>query len=609
MHEERYYPVTLNGVTLAVTPDYIEGESLWSYITRLARSNGFEDETDFIKDVFYDDSKPSWKQTRKWKYDITTPWIYKRITIEGTDLILRTTPFGVMRPFLSWRAQMERVCAYASEWKQIESGFRRPASYATEIRICPECEKEDEIFHHHIIHQAPGMKICPIHGCALHIVSDEGERTPIHISKEEAKKAEDISRYLYALYCSDTGESLERLFRVMLTRLGTRYFADGNPWLVANRMMKDPYYADLFSRYPKLHRFLDDSDRFDQMMPDQIIPVISRSFRDPDDFISEMKQKKLWEKTTKHILTSGNGFRLVGPYNENVLRVRCTECGTEFPITPLALNLGVSCPCCNPDAFSRSEINRIDAGFRLSMIPRFVSDLERKLGLKQPQSKGKGKKGKAKKAANGAKKAPARSCPEYMDKVNKYIETHRLIFLADLENLGDPRTISNYVSRLKRSEVLERIDIGLYCKVKDRPPVREILYEKFCARNGHRIGAPICDSLFIEIGCRISPPRYAFVLYNDGVSERHHDIRKVDGIPVDIYYSPVPITEENWKVISLIMTLKQWDIVTKSSIKAKQVLSGWIESCGITADDVLEFGNHFVNTILKRTVYFIRKGA
>ena len=162
VESQKLYKVTIkneNGMKIPNVPPYIEGEHIWSYLSRLALSNGFCDTNHFLNRLLLDETDSRWKRFRKMQYDVPTDRL-EIISVEGfQEWIAESTLYSFMLPFMGLSEQGNRIRRYAEPYHLKQSMLYSTAPLVRRLRICPECLKEDqqeEMIHLHL--RCPALK-------------------------------------------------------------------------------------------------------------------------------------------------------------------------------------------------------------------------------------------------------------------------------------------------------------------------------------------------------------------------------------------------------------------------------------------------------------------
>ncbi len=333
VESQKLYKVTIkneNGMKIPNVPPYIEGEHIWSYLSRLALSNGFCDTNHFLNRLLLDETDSRWKRFRKMQYDVPTDRL-EIISVEGfQEWIAESTLYSFMLPFMGLSEQGNRIRRYAEPYHLKQSMLYSTAPLVRRLRICPECLKEDQqegMIHLHLIHQVPGLEICPIHGCALaEFEGDHGmelSRLDLYSPVSPHDDAESYAAFCLSLSKQHPSTNLH----VLKERLKV-YVPDMSSWVHETRQT------------------------LSQIDPVQAIRTISSHVDGIDGFIASLESPSHQELVKEDIV---GRFEIVSKYSDAFVIARCLKCGHSFPATPLSLIAGYGCPKCE-EGMTRDEL-------------------------------------------------------------------------------------------------------------------------------------------------------------------------------------------------------------------------------------------------------------
>ena len=193
--------------------------------------------------------------------------------------------------------------------------------------------------------------------------------------------------------------------------------------------------------------------------------------------------------------------------------------------------------------------------------------------------------------------------------VRSYMTDHPVIFLQNLKKYGDERIIRNYCNRLAAQGLLHNVDRGIY--TTRQMDVDDVIWAKYWITRNNQKGAPVCESLLklaineVYPGSGYREERPAFVLYDEGVTTRHHDVRTVAGREIDIYYTHTPITAANWPIISLLTSMKQSEEMFELCSPHFFTLRLWTLLKNITGTKVLRHSEGFPEWVVKQVYSLI----
>lgn len=318
------------GMKIPNIPPYIGGEHIWSYLSRLAIANGFCDTNHFINNLFFDEKDSKWKYFKKMQYDVSVERL-GIFSVEGYDnWIAESTLYNFMLPFMGVSEQGNRIRRYAEPYHLKQSLMYSTAPLVRKLRICPECLKNDQqegLVLLHLLHQVPGLEICPIHGCAL--------------SEFEGNHGMELSRL--------------DLYRPVVPHGNAEYYA-----AFCQSLIKQHPSTNLHVLKEKLRGFVPDMSSWvhgtrqtlSLIDPFQAVHTISKYVDDIDSLIASLVAPNHQEQVIKDI---AGRFEIVSQYSDAFVVAKCLKCGHDFPATPLSLMAGYGCPKCD-EGMTRDEL-------------------------------------------------------------------------------------------------------------------------------------------------------------------------------------------------------------------------------------------------------------
>lgn len=378
--------------------------------------------------------------------------------------------------------------------------------------------------------------------------------------------------------------------------------------------------------------------------PNEAMGLIAGLFESPEDLFENLHVRSYREEFEKAI---HGRFELIGPYRESLITIRCLECGKTFPTTPLAIISELGCPECNKKLsnqeimfrmFEKASAGRwyLDSEFKslndmISVISRETEEeistsAERFLFYDDkllPETQISPAKRKAYRDHKRMVEDTAiledagvpvdansfKTLEHIKPVVQDYMLTHPVIFLPNLKKYGDERIIRNYCNRLATKGLLHNVDRGIY--TTSPMDVDDVIWAKYWITENNQKGAPVCESL-LKLArderypdSRHREERPAFVLYDEGVSTRHHDVRTVADREIDIYYVHTPITVENWPAISLLASMKQSEKMFDPFAPDYFTLRLWTLLMNITGTKVIRNSEGFPEWVVKQVYSLI----
>lgn len=301
-------------------PNYIppkEDEMLISWLYRLKDANALPN---------YNDLFNKKKELKICTVDdkINFIRIYKRIAsnIPMDVLYDKLTLYRGMCPaYPAFKNLTVLMSSFYADYGYTFGEFNHFRSYSENIKICPECYKEDQIFH--LSHNVPGVNVCTKHKIPLqqYIMSqnDRNKNSIFNLEKYKPIEINDIEKELkYAKYAIDFFNrkydlNKRDMFVILMNNKG--YTNDHN-----YRLSRDGF------NYKKL------------------IDILMKYYPDINDFDKDAKE---FEKVTvDEKYFNEKGFEVLSPIRNNFVYLR-HSCGAEFITNVWAIENGFGCPKCD----------------------------------------------------------------------------------------------------------------------------------------------------------------------------------------------------------------------------------------------------------------------
>lgn len=349
VESQKLYKVNIkngNGMKIPNVPPYIEGEHIWSYLSRLADMNGFDNTDRFLCELSSTSERKHWRNFQKFPYDASTPIIGNMLEIDGKeDWVVSTTLADALRISESLNAQGIRVRRYSEDVIRDGGFIFTGGNIVTRMKICPECRKEDiktSMFHYHLVHQLPEMTVCPLHGCALEEfrgehgaeMSDTSSFSRLLTEKIDLKYACSCNSILKANITS----SLQDLIWCIQSRFpnGSSLLKNVSPYLISNWRRLNSF------DFPEL------------------VKTLTSIFGEVDAVIAELRSTSSSFQHFDRLFIKAieERFIPVSPLTWGYVKLECVSCGKNFHASPQSIIAGMGCPCCEA-RLSRSE--RIEA--------------------------------------------------------------------------------------------------------------------------------------------------------------------------------------------------------------------------------------------------------
>lgn len=328
---------------------YVREETLFSYLSRVARANCFADVRDFLEYGLCLE-----RTDRKVRRDCCEIGVEDSVFYKGDgDLIRDSGLFDILGPFCSrgYISSIVRQLNYRDRPDSEKLLIPPVPSMMSKPKICPKCLEEhrnltDVIFFR--IHQIPGIKVCPIHGCPL--LEYDGE--PGHeleldrysvITGTTEEDLKDAS-FIAGIMERNPDTSLDLVTAAARNRLSGRY-PTSLIMNVAGFVEKDPVFARAMAvNSSALTTFLT-KNRKRQIPSETLIPFLRILFQDDvDAFIEETKDPLEAETEDRFMEAVAPRYRLLSDYSGGLVFLEDTETGYRFHTTPHTVLTGWPMP-------------------------------------------------------------------------------------------------------------------------------------------------------------------------------------------------------------------------------------------------------------------------
>ncbi|MCI7806850.1 MAG: TniQ family protein [Spirochaetales bacterium] len=323
-------------------PNYHTDELMYSYLMRVAVSNGFESIDEFLKYTVCADT-----DTHKF---------YKRTYI-GFDCMKREsdclefenefnwlisgTIFKGIAPLQTREDSQNRLREYYNN-SLMKTTPGHVEKAITSLRLCPECMwEEGDDWYYHTGHQMPYVSHCSKHGCRLLRVNPL-MRNIIKVPDLCEPDVHPMERYL-----SDFSNSLfeydlkccgNDLLKILKSKIGK---TPGNYNFALKHNHEKKYLLSQINAASVRNLMVNDVPP----SVSQFILLLAYYFDDAAEIEKHLTAKVI-RKTTFMEAVKGR-FKLLGEYRPDAVHVRCLHCGAVFFISPWAVvNNGTLCYEC-----------------------------------------------------------------------------------------------------------------------------------------------------------------------------------------------------------------------------------------------------------------------
>ena len=340
---------TLSDFPLNLLP-YHRGELLHGYLNRVAMANDLPG-MDYMQRHILDPENAGLRNFT-YSYDCsgTASSIVRLEEEEKSELISEGTIFRGEAPLEDRLSSALRIYRYNLPKSYVSPITGRNKPLLREIRICPECRREEgEDWFFHTDLQMPMVKICPKHGCAL----QQYTGTPFKEHFEESFKPYEVTRadepmslFITEFFNKGFECSYTEIRNAVLHGLFEREIdcLDASPLVYPMAgMFKDilPSPYDFYhSSYFRLPEF-------------KVFPLLTYLYEDAASLAVAIGEIPSMEDEFSAAIDGR--FELLSDYRENIVTLQCSECGKTFVASPKGILIGLGCPFCNRE-ISESEL-------------------------------------------------------------------------------------------------------------------------------------------------------------------------------------------------------------------------------------------------------------
>lgn len=226
-----------------------------------------------------------------------------------------------------------------------------------DLRICPECCKEENTLVYKRIHQMPGVRCCPIHGTALQKYTGkkgkEYDNPRFEPVTDETITSCDIE---YAKFAASFFETPLETNSVELAAALKKRMLETDDWKchvrqIAESLGRENFLKELETFFQLIKTCMGEFDT--RLNPEQMLKAVFTMFRD----IAEIRTylTTAYPSETAFIIEAkGRDYTLLSPYQRTMITLRHNACGNEYVTSPEVFAAGWGCPKCD----NKKTINR-----------------------------------------------------------------------------------------------------------------------------------------------------------------------------------------------------------------------------------------------------------
>lgn len=314
-----------------VLPDELQ----YSHLLRTTMTNGFASVRGFLATLVSQGEK-MW--FRRLDYDCNKAGCDLGFKLASGDYILETSLIKGIGPLRSRGALDHYVRAFNLRSDRSD----RFGSAVEEIRRCRECWKEDtEAYGMPYIHRShvmSGVSVCSRHCCALEryigAFGKELLENATYVPCEVLPDAEKVSAFCSDLLKADLQCSLQDIAEAVRRVVSDRYGLS-----LTGRKAKEKLNEECQGVGNAISKL---AKPFVTVAPAPLVSGLAHLFGNVSSMAAYLAAPSLRTDFERNM----DGFRLVGPYRDDYVTVRCLTCGSTVRTTPHSMITGLGCPIC-----------------------------------------------------------------------------------------------------------------------------------------------------------------------------------------------------------------------------------------------------------------------
>ena len=315
------------GTVLLNMPSVIEGEYIWSYFTRIAQANGFMSTKDFLLTLRRCEGR---LDNDNQLCSADNLGINSMMKAAGADAwIEEMTPAGFMRIADSQYMHASRVLSCTLPFGNPFSERMR-SHLADSLMLCPVCAEEDRAqgrMHLHLIHQVPGLTVCPFHH--VHLMHHNGRGDDLF----------DIASYRESnVQCIDECTYADAVLSLFSKHPETSLQDLG----VALHSLDESTQKIVRLKCPELMTAVERHSMLDFRL---VLKALISAVEDVGGLLESAKTDN-GELRSLLLESIRDRFSMTGPFSSSLVEVECKVCGFRFEATPQMMIAGFGCPSC-----------------------------------------------------------------------------------------------------------------------------------------------------------------------------------------------------------------------------------------------------------------------
>ena len=275
-----------------------------------------------------------WDRPEVLKADGLSKGMYDVVDIQGIEPMMQMTTLPALIPLMS-RGQASRYIRSTCSLRHGNTVLSsRPASVVDLPRHCPVCDAQAAYVR--TWHCIPGVSVCAEHGVPLveHLVNPAGEI--IEHEMVPQPMALEYARFTKALSEAEPKFSMQETLPALRNRIATYEKETGRRFLTQLESMGLNRAA---AGIAYVMRYMEPCDN--ELPFEEVLTALMVLYGSAEAFINDVTAESSRERFMQAIK---GRFELLSEYDERIVRLRCLDCGYEFPMTPHAILTGWGCP-------------------------------------------------------------------------------------------------------------------------------------------------------------------------------------------------------------------------------------------------------------------------
>jgi hypothetical protein len=275
-----------------------------------------------------------WERPEVMKADGLSKGMFDIVDIRGIEPVMQMTTLPALIPLMS-RGQASRYIRSTCSLRHGNTVLSsRPASVVDLPRHCPVCDAQATYVR--TWHCIPGVTVCAEHGIPLveQMVNPAGE--VIEHEMVPQPMALEYARFVKALSEAEPKFFMQETLPALRNRIATYEKETGRRFLTHLESLGLGRAAAGIAYVMKYIETCDNELPFEE-----VLTALMVLYGTAEAFINDVTVESSRERFMQAIK---GRFEMTSGYDERIVRLRCLDCGYEFPTTPHAILTGWGCP-------------------------------------------------------------------------------------------------------------------------------------------------------------------------------------------------------------------------------------------------------------------------